>query len=405
MDPTEIDVGGAGHEAPLSSDNVPDVNQSHHCFSCETPITGLYCANCGQKNDDYRRSIFSLINEVFQSFTAIESRIWRTWAALLFKPGKVAREFANGRRTYWSTPVRVYLAMSILLFGFLNITQMQLMSIDVDVRPIEGVNKPVDELTAEDLKVVPAVHFFETRKRIDARNATRNFDLIAKKIEGDNGVKIDFDSDDADRAVEKIDEFAEQNPDISEEGKNQLKAVSERLKSASESNEKKGMTFSSFDGKEYRIDSFSEIVIGIIQNPQDLNAAFYKYLPRILFLMMPFTMLISILFIRGRGNALMYDHLVHAAYIHAVAFFLLFIGIAISLIAPGTPAPPILLVILLIYLPLSLKRMFGRGWIKTIWTSYGVGLIYAINMFFIMTFLLIWQLTTTVTKLGTPLTP
>ena len=111
------------------------------------------------------------------------------------------------------------------------------------------------------------------------------------------------------------------------------------------------------------------------------------------------------MFIRGRGNALMYDHLVHAAYIHAVAFFLLFIGIVSSLIAPASAVPPVLCIILLIYLPLSLKRMFGRGWIKTVWTSYGVGLIYAVNMFFIMLFLLIWQLATTVTELGTPLTP
>ena len=33
-----------------------------------------------------------------------------------------------------------------------------------------------------------------------------------------------------------------------------------------------------------------------------------------MFGMMPFTMLLGAMFIRGRGNALLYDHLVHTAY-------------------------------------------------------------------------------------------
>lgn len=404
MDTTELD-GGGEHIAPLSSDSVPDANQAHYCFSCEAPIQGLYCASCGQKNDNYRRSIFSLFMEVFQSFTALESRIWRTWGTLLIKPGKVAREFADGRRTYWSSPVRVYLAMSILLFGFLNITQMQLITIDLDVKPIEGIEKPIDELTAEELKIVPAIHFFETRKRINARNATRNFDLIAKKIEGDDGIKIDFDSDEALDISERIDEFAAENENLSDEGKQKRQETSENLKTTATVNGGKGITFSSIDGKVYQLDSWSGIALQFVQNPQKLNAAFYKYLPRILFLMMPFTMLIGVIFIRGRGNALMYDHLVHAAYIHAVAFFILFVGIVLGLIWPGNPAPGLLLIAMIIYLPLSLKRMFVRGWIKTVWTSYGVGFIYAFNLALIMIILLLAQLISTVTEIGTPLTP
>ena len=124
-----------------------------------------------------------------------------------------------------------------------------------------------------------------------------------------------------------------------------------------------------------------------------------------MFIMMPFTMLIGAIFIRGRGNALLYDHLVHAAYIHAVAFFLLLLGILLSFIFPGATVSKALFVIMLIYLPLSLKRMFRRGWLKTIWTSYGVGFIYAFNMTIIMTALLGVQVVNTVSDMGTPLTP
>lgn len=122
-----------------------------------------------------------------------------------------------------------------------------------------------------------------------------------------------------------------------------------------------------------------------------------------MFVMMPFTMLIGAMFIRGRGNALLYDHLVHAAYIHAVLFFLILLGIMLSFIFPGTVISRIIVIILLFYLPLSLKRMFNRGWFKTIWTSYGVGFIYTLVMTLIIGVLLGTQLMTTMTEMGTPL--
>ena len=437
MSTEEFDTDAA-HIAPLSNDNIPDANQSHFCHSCETPYTGVYCTACGQKNDDYRRSLFSLIKEFLGSITAIESRIWRTWGALLFKPGKVAREYANGRRTHWSSPVRVYIAMSILLFGFLSVTQMQLISIDVDAKPIDGITKPYEELTVDDVKLVPALRFFETTHKIRERNKSRNFDLIAARLNTDDGLKLDISTDNiAENLDDRVDQ-AHENGELSPEDAKQARETLEKIKifnppptentrandavtekgGESESNKApeqqdpqgeqntgKTFTFSSFDGQAYEIESWSDILLVMIKNPAEINGAFFKYLPRIMFVMMPFTMLIGAMFIRGRGNALLYDHLVHAAYIHAVAFFLILLGILLSLIFPGTMVSRFILVALLIYLPISLKRMFGRSWLKTIWTSYGVGFIYAFNMTLIMTGLLGMQIVNTVTDMGTPLSP
>jgi hypothetical protein len=47
---------------------------------------------------------------------------------------------------------------------------------------------------------------------------------------------------------------------------------------------------------------------------------------------------------------------------------------------------------LLIYLPLSAKRMFERGWFKSILTSYGVGVFYTFIMMIVLTALIIMGL-------------
>jgi hypothetical protein len=133
------------------------------------------------------------------------------------------------------------------------------------------------------------------------------------------------------------------------------------------------------------------ISIGLRQ-PERINAPIGEWLPRVMFAMMPFSMLLGAIFIRGREKAMLYDHLVHSAYIHAFSFLLLFVFI---LLVQLTSLPGLLYVytlILLIYLPFSAKRMFGRSWFKSILTSYGVGVFYTFIMMIILTVLIVMGL-------------
>ena len=101
--------------------------------------------------------------------------------------------------------------------------------------------------------------------------------------------------------------------------------------------------------------------------------------------MMPFAALIGLLFIRGKKTALLYDHLVHATYIHAVTFAFLFILILLAQWTPMVGSAQIFLVGILIYLPFSAKGMFRRSWTKTIFASYGIAALYGFVMFIVVT--------------------
>ena len=95
------------------------------------------------------------------------------------------------------------------------------------------------------------------------------------------------------------------------------------------------------------------------------------------------------MFIRGRGNALLYDHLVHTAYSHAVFFFLLLVNLVLAQVTPIPDGIMLLVfaVYMMLYLPVNLKHMLSRGPIKTIWTSYAVGFIYLIVIICTLTWL------------------
>jgi len=241
--------------------------------------------------------------------------MWRTWGALLFKPGKVSREFADGARTKWSSPIRTYLAMSLILFGFLTISQT---TSDSNRQENSETERNDSTFKADQDVINDAPEDAETpphTTRIQANGRTITVD--------DNGQLI-------------------------------------------------------VDGQPVEGQRVSNFIFEFMQNPAVVTNSFRIWLPRLLFFMMPLTMFIGAMFIRGRSNAMLYDHIIHAAYIHSVLFFLLFIGIILSYLVPGETVAKIGFIALLIYLPLSLKRMFNRDWIKTIWTAYGVGLIYSI---------------------------
>jgi len=374
MEPSDISAD-IGHIAPLDSDNIPNENQAHYCFSCEEPIRGAYCIACGQKNDNMRRGVFSLIWEFITSVTAIEGRIWRTWRSLLFQPGRVAREFANGRRSYWSSPIRVYLAMSILLFAFMGLTNTHLFGVDLNVEPKDGIEKIEADLTADDLSFKVSTKWFPRQKYIDAINADKNYDLIALKVRSFTSQDIlsaeDLERVEAARNSQQDNANTDPARDESKDGVIDNSAGKDDSFNIDELNIK-------INDRDLDSSRAADLLIRFSRNPAVMTNSFNKWLPRIIFVLMPFTVLFSALFIRGRGNAMLYDHIVHAAYLHAVAFFFLFIGIILSQFFSPQIIFDILFITLLIYLPLSLKRMFGRGWVKTIWTSYGVGLTYLV---------------------------
>lgn len=360
---SELDGQDIDSVALLDADTIPNENQTQTCLSCDEAFTGVYCKNCGQKNDNYRRSLFSLALELGATLTALEGRIWRTWGALLFRPGKVAREFADGARVKWSSPIRTYLAMSLILFGFMAVTKTHIMSIDVNVAPKEGVIKPRDALTAEDLSFQFSMHMLERQSAIDARNAQRDFELIERKILTESGeLNLEFGSENAE--------------DVNEDENNGEPAQGADLEIEPPQIPRHEDGKIMLNGKQIEDKQISDFIIDFIRNPAVVTDSFRVWLPRLLFFMMPLTMYIGAIFIRGRGNAMLYDHIIHAAYIHSVLFFLLFIGLLSSYVMTGSTVAKIVFLLMLIYLPLSLKRMFARGWLKTIWTSYGVGFIY-----------------------------
>jgi hypothetical protein len=86
------------------------------CANCGAPLSGHYCARCGQRVEHAVHSLSHFLREVAEDLTHADSRLWRTIGALLFKPGYLTREFLAGRRVKYLPPLRLYLVLSLFFF-------------------------------------------------------------------------------------------------------------------------------------------------------------------------------------------------------------------------------------------------------------------------------------------------
>lgn len=101
---------------PVVRPPEPPVPQTLACMNCGTVLTGEYCTACGQRHEPHVHTLGHFLGEAFESITHADSRLWRTMGHLLVKPGRLTRDFFQGRRASYLPPFRLYLVISLLFF-------------------------------------------------------------------------------------------------------------------------------------------------------------------------------------------------------------------------------------------------------------------------------------------------
>ncbi len=86
------------------------------CLNCGAPLAGQYCGQCGQRATSRLISLFELLRDAFGDLFELDSRLWRTLVPLLVRPGRLTREYLQGRRARYMPPFRMYLVLSLIFF-------------------------------------------------------------------------------------------------------------------------------------------------------------------------------------------------------------------------------------------------------------------------------------------------
>ncbi len=79
-------------------------------------LRGQYCGSCGQRARGRLISLWELLQDAFGDLFEIDSRLWRTLIPLLIRPGRLTRDYLEGKRARYMPPFRMYLVLSVIFF-------------------------------------------------------------------------------------------------------------------------------------------------------------------------------------------------------------------------------------------------------------------------------------------------
>lgn len=88
------------------------------CLNCGTIVLGRFCHKCGQENIQNHQNFISLTKHFVFDIFHFDGKFFDTLRYLLFKPGVVAKEYVNGKRSKYLDPIRMYLFTSAVFFLF-----------------------------------------------------------------------------------------------------------------------------------------------------------------------------------------------------------------------------------------------------------------------------------------------
>jgi len=121
------------------------------CLNCGHPLqlSDKFCPNCSQANSTKKLTLLDFFEEFLANYLSYDSKLWRTLAALLLKPGKITKEYISGRRLSYTNPFRFLLSLAIIYFLIISFNN-EFDSFNKygynNQKPIFDLNKEFDKL-------------------------------------------------------------------------------------------------------------------------------------------------------------------------------------------------------------------------------------------------------------------
>ena len=101
----------------MASSDIKEVGEveahvSESCPNCGSAFAGDYCHGCGERRPEARDlSVRHFLKDAAAELTSLDSKLFNTLRALLFKPGFLTVEWLAGRRTRYLKPLNLVLAL------------------------------------------------------------------------------------------------------------------------------------------------------------------------------------------------------------------------------------------------------------------------------------------------------
>jgi hypothetical protein len=276
------------------------------CLNCGAELHGEFCHACGQKNLPRRQDLGDLMVNFISSFYSFESKFFKTFGYLLFKPGRIIIDYNQGKRESYYHPARMYVFLSFIFFLVLSF---------------------IPDEDKIDLK--------ENGRELSSEEKAKVLDSLNVKLDSISFANYDPNT------IEEYDSIENAKPVNARDGAIEQYFTRKFIKLKQESGE---------DEKAL----WKRIVETFIEN-----------IPKMIFFLLPlFALLLKLLYIRR--DFYYSEHLVFSVFFYDFLYLIGAIGLICSQISWLEWTNPILFLVGLFYLYKSMRRVYQQRRAKTI---------------------------------------
>lgn len=355
-------LGTAGAAASvLDGPGSPRGAPGGACLNCGAALAGAFCSACGQKAHVHR-SVLHAVEEFVHGILHFDSRFWHTLPLLIFRPGKLTRDYVQGRRARYIPPVAVFLLTvfsMFLLFAFLPTPGMDLanqalsntQAADAQVE----IRKQGEELGAEIAKLEATL----ATNPDDAEAKTRMAALVATQTllkAGATGVKASA----SDKTVGKPGAATQKPGDVVVESN-----LYDAMRRAAASQD---TTFDVGDP------SLEKKLRAAFANPEFVAYKMKQKGYKLSFLLVPLSLPWLILMFAWKRDVKVYDHVVFLLY--SISFMSMIAMIASLLMLGGINSGPafgfLVLGVPVLHMFAQLKEGYALSWFSASWRTFAL---------------------------------
>jgi hypothetical protein len=184
----ELETAGAASIGGVTTKQSADL-AGQPCRNCGETVEDRYCTHCGQLAASFHRPILSLIGETISDTFTLDGRLARTLPILLFRPGRLTKNYTEGKRARYVPPFRLFLLASLVFYLVLFALMPSGNYINVD----EETRAEISQGLAEAREAELAAEIEETaQQRLERANiSVRAPDAIQSDIEAQVAAILD----------------------------------------------------------------------------------------------------------------------------------------------------------------------------------------------------------------------
>ena len=318
-----MEAAGLGSASGLSTGDHHPVKSGEPCANCGTVVEDRFCTTCGQLASDFHRPIWDLVMSSLADVFALDGRLWRSLPMLLFRPGRMTRNYLDGKRARYVPPFRMFLMASVIFF----LTLFTLVE--------DGV-----ESLAEGEEPIPVI----TEDRLETlRERAEDPDLSAEEQQA---ATMELARAEGGIALRRI---------LQEDGRINRDALYEEVTSRLD----EGAT----QAEREQAWRTADHAATVYENQDRYGARMREWAPRFSLMFMPILALVLTLLYAWHRSRYIYDHVVTALHVQTYIYLMMTVMLVIAAINPASIGWLVLIgnMLVVAYIYRQLRVTYGTG--------------------------------------------